>query len=384
MNVLSLFDGISCGKVALDKAGIEVDGYFASEVDRYAIAVSRKNHPDIKHLGDINGYLSWDLPKIDLIIGGSPCQGFSVAGKQLNFEDPRSKLFFKYVEILERYKPKYFLLENVKMKKEFRDRITEILVGIYPDTQLYELDSSLVSAQRRKRLYWTNIRGVDNPEDRNILLKDIVHENTDVDKEKAYCISSNYGKGGSYRIYRDNRRNQLVFDVVSEYMMPYDKALTLLDNEAVRGKIGYFGTDSQGTRVYTIHGKSVSLCGEAGGLGAKAGGLGAKTGLYLFGCLTPDRYVKRQNGQRFSSGEKFYTLTAQDQHGILKDGYIRKLTPIECERLQTLPDGYTAGFLEGKKISNNQRYKMLGNGWTVDIIVHIFGYLKGVKDEQVQ
>ena len=126
--------------------------------------------------------------------------------------------------------------------------------------------------------------------------------------------------------------------------------------------MGYFRKDSQANRVYYIHGKSVTLCGEAGGGSAKMG-------MYLFGCITPARLNKRQNGQRFSKGQKFYTLTAQDQHGILVEGYIRKLTPVECERLQTVPDGYTEG------VSNTQRYKMLGNGFTVDVICHL---LKGV------
>lgn len=138
--------------------------------------------------------------------------------------------------------------------------------------------------------------------------------------------------------------------------------------------MGYFNTDSQANRVYYIHNKAVTLCGEAGG-GA------AKMGQYLFGHITPDRVNKRQNGQRFNDGDKFYTLTAQDQHGVLVEGYIRKLTPIECERLQTLPDDYTNAEIDGKPISDSQRYKMLGNGWTVDVIAHI---LKGIKTENEQ
>jgi DNA (cytosine-5)-methyltransferase 3A len=151
----------------------------------------------------------------------------------------------------------------------------------------------------------------------------------------------------------------MVFEELVEYIVPFNKTLQILDKEVEKGKVGYFGKDSQGNRVYYIHDKAVTLCGNAGGLGAK-------TGLYLFGCITPDRVNKRQNGQRFSNGKKFYTLTAQDKHGILIEGYIRKLTPIECERLQTLPDNYTEG------VSKTQRYKMLGNGWTVDAIAHIF------------
>ena len=275
---------------------------------------------------------------IDLLLGGSPCQGFSFAGKQLNFFDPRSKLFFDYVKALEILKPKYFLLENVKMKKEYEDVITQHL-GVKP----IEINSALVSAQNRKRLYWTNIPGVTQLEDKGIMLKDIVHENVDLKTKED----------------------------LADYIVPFDKTLQILDKEVEKGKVGYFGKDSQGNRVYYIHDKAVTLCGNAGGKGAK-------TGLYLFGCITPDRVNKRQNGQRFNDGNKFYTSTAQDRHGVLIEGYIRKLTPIECERLQTLPDNYTAiGIFDGKEkpISNTQRYKMLGNGWTVDVVAHILSFI---------
>jgi site-specific DNA-cytosine methylase len=202
-----------------------------------------------------------------------------------------------------------------------------------------EINSNLVSAQNRKRLYWYNWNNwnIIKPRDKGIFLKDIVHEheNSITDTEK-----------------------------LNDYIVPFDKTLKILDKEIEKGKIGYFRKDSQANRVYYIHNKAVTLCGEAGG-GA------AKMGQYLFGCITPDRLNKHQNGQRFNNGKKFYTLTAQDEHGILIEGYIRKLTPIECERLQTLPDNYTKG------ISNTQRYKCLGNCWTVDVIVAL---LKGLTD----
>jgi DNA-cytosine methyltransferase len=362
MNVLSLFDGMSCGQVALERMGIKVDNSFASEVDKYAIQVTMKNHPNTIQLGDVTKWREWDLPKIDILIGGSPCQGFSFAGKQLNFDDPRSKLFFEFVDVLKNKKPKYFLLENVKMKKEYQDIISEYL-GVEPIL----INSDLVSAQNRKRLYWTNIPGIIQPEDKGILLKDIVHENTDVDRDKAYCIDANYYKGGNLKQYFEKSRRQLVFEDLQEYIVPFDKTLQILDKEVQKGKVGYFRKDSQANRVYYIHDKAVTLTGESGG-GA------AKMGQYLFGCITPDRVNKRQDGQRFNAGKKFYTLTAQDKHGVLIEGYIRKLTPIECERLQTLPDNYTEG------VSNTQRYKMLGNGWTVDVIAHI---ITGLKDSFV-
>lgn len=388
MNILSLFDGISCGMVALERAGIKVDKYYSSEVDKYAIAISEKNYKKIVRLGDVKKWKDWDIDwsSIDLLIGGSPCQGFSFAGKQLNFEDERSKLFFEYVEILKHIKeqnPKVlFLLENVRMKKEYRDVITRFL-----KVEPILINSSLVSAQDRKRLYWTNIKGLEQPLDRGILLKDIVHEYTDfkymlTDRQSEWLkdhgqfqLDKNYSSIDSKKAITMTARQyaswngNFKFEELDRYIVPFDKTLQILEKEIEKGKVGYFKTDSQGNRIYYIHDKSVTLCGDAGGKGAK-------TGLYLFGCITPDRVEKRQNGQRFSEGNKFYTLTAQDKHGVLIEGYIRKLTPIECERLQTLPDGYTEAEIKGKSVSDNQRYKMLGNGWTVDVIAHIFRYLE--------
>ena len=334
MKVLSLFDGISCGMVALERAGIPVERYIAYEIEPNAIKISKKNFPQVEHCGDVTTADFTQYRGFDLVIGGSPCQGFSIAGKQLNFNDPRSKLYFEFERALKEVKPKYFLLENVKMKKEYADMITDRL-GVQP----IEINSNLLSAQNRKRIYWTNIPGIMLPQDKGIMLKDIVHEN------ESNCTVD-----------------------LEPYKVPFSKALVILDKEVNRGKIGYFRKDSQANRVYSIHGKAVTLCGEAGG-GA------AKMGQYLFGCLSPDRVEKRQNGQRFNTGEKFYTLTTQDRHGVLVDGYIRKLTPIECERLQTLPDGYTEG------IKDPQRYKCLGNGWTVDVIAFILHALVEQRGE---
>ena len=171
MNVLSLFDGMSCGQIALERAGIRVDNYFASEIDKHAISITQRNYPNTEQLGSVMGWREWNLPRIDLLIGGSPCQGFSIAGKQLAFDDPRSKLFFEYVACIRRFKPRYFLLENVRMKKEFLDVITEYM-GVEPIC----INSNLVSAQNRVRYYWTNIPNVTQPDDLGILLKDIIHE----------------------------------------------------------------------------------------------------------------------------------------------------------------------------------------------------------------
>lgn len=251
MKVLSLFDGISCGRVALERAGIPVEKYYASEIDKYAIQIAQKNYPDTIQLGDITKIdFSKFAGEIDLIIGGSPCQGFSFAGKQLNFEDPRSKLFFEFVRAVREIKPKYFLLENVKMKKEFQDIISEQL-GIQP----IEINSALVSAQNRKRLYWTNIPNVGQPADKGILLKDIVPDAVST-KSKTIRTSGWCSKWG----------NKHCFDMPNPY--------------------------------------------------------------------------------------RHFTIT-------------------ELELLQTLPINYTDG------ISLTQRRKVLGNGWTVDVIAHIFNELKG-------
>ncbi len=263
MNVLSLFDGMSCARLALARSGIPVGGYYASEIDKYAIEVSCKNYPDTVQLGDVVKLDTSNLPKIDLLIGGSPCQGFSFAGKQLNFDDPRSKLFFEYVRILREVKPKYFILENVRMKKESQDIISREL-GVEP----IAINSNLVSAQERKRLYWTNIPGVKQPIDRGIILSNII-ESGYVDRDKSFCIDANYFKGGNLKSYFEKNRRQLVF-------------------------------------------------------------------------LSEDSY--------------------------------RKLTPLECERLQTVPDGYT------DFVSNTQRYKMLGNGFTVEVISHILSYISEYDD----
>ena len=267
MNVLSLFDGMSCGQIALNRAGIKYDNYFASEIDKHAIKVTMANYPDTIQLGSVAEVKAENLPKIDLLIGGSPCQGFSFAGKQLNFDDPRSKLFFEYVRLLKECKPKYFLLENVKMKKEYKDIISEHL-GVDP----IEINSALVSAQNRLRIYWTNIN-VLNLDDKKIKLVDILQD-----------------------LPFDNLPHNNKFKQTATQYYKIDKHKTLLANA-----------------------------------GDKTRGIG----------------IHNENKQW------------------------RKLSPIECERLQTVEDNYT------NCVSNTQRYKMLGNGWTVDVIAHI---LRGIKE----
>jgi len=302
MNVLSLFDGMSCGKVALDRAGIIVDKYYAAEIDAPAIFISSKNNPDIIHLGDVLNWRNWniDWASIDLLLGGSPCQGFSLAGKQLAFNDPRSRLFFVYLDILNYIKslnPNVkFLLENVRMKPADRDTITSHL-GYNPLC----INSSLVSAQNRVRFYWTNW-AITEPSNKNIPLSSILQDLGDCPigvrvREKSKCIRV----GGRNSPFGDRH----------EWDAPFQRI-------------------SKTAKVKPSLTKSACLTGGAHSGGAHSGG-------------------------NHSDMDIIHTETAT-----------RRYSTIECERLQTLSDGYTEG------VSNSQRYKMLGNGWTVDVIAHLF------------
>lgn len=337
LNVLSLFDGMSCGQIALNRAGIPYDKYYASEIDKHAIKVTQHNYPDTIQLGSVIDIKGQDLPKIDLLIGGSPCQGFSFAGKQLNFDDPRSKLFFEFVRLLKECKPKYFLLENVKMKKEYQDIISSYL-GVEP----IMINSNLVSAQNRVRYYWTNIPVAGLPKDKGILLKDITEDGL---QSLGLAQRGRYDENGNvvqkYELNGTEKSNAmttvskdtLLFIPVDKHssnsglvclggvMKPTHKLW--LDNGKLLQR-----NFSQGNRVYSSDGKSATL-------NANSGGIGGKTGLYEI------------------------------------EGVIRKLTRLECERLQTVPNGYT------NSISETQAIKALGNGWTVDVISFIFSFLRG-------
>lgn len=316
MNVLSLFDGMSCGQIALNRLGKKYDKYLSSEIDNHTIKVTQENYPNTIQVGNVIELNGSNLPKIDLLIGGSPCQGFSFAGKQLNFDDPRSKLFFEFVRILKETKPKYFLLENVRMKKEYRDIISSYL-GVEP----IEINSSLVSAQHRRRLYWTNIPGVKLPKDRNILIDDIVEDYIDGLKLVA-------DEDGYFRYKAKNKKNIIL---ESDVKPPY----TVCETRTEKGKKKrkelreLYGIDSTprgpDDREYRIHKKRKCNC--------------IVTIKSELDCI-----VDRQYNYRY-------------------------LTPIEFERLQNVPDNYT------NYVSENQRRRMLGNGWTVDVIAHIFSYM---------
>lgn len=294
--------------VALERAGITINKYFASEVDENAIAISEKNYKNIIRLGDVTKWREWDLPKIDLVIGGSPCQGFSRAGKMLNFKDERSKLFFEFVDILRDIRKKnpevLFLLENVKMKNEWVDVISGYL-GVRP----IEINSNLVSAQNRIRLYWTNISGVGLPNDKNIKLIDVLEH-----KQKDETFIKHQG------IWFDSSISEASRNLVK-----------CIDNEvriSQATKCGY---------IIAENGDGVNLSFPT-----------SKT--------RRGRVIK----------QKSPTLDCSCEVCVLYEDTIRRLTVRELERLQTLPDGYTDGF--SKPIAR----KAIGNGWTVDVIAHIF------------
>ena len=326
MNVLSLFDGCSCGQQALERANIKVNNYFASEIDKYAIKVTMANYPNTIQLGSVVDVKAADLPNIDLLIGGSPCQSFSFAGKRkgmatkcnqeiLTLEqylqlkedgfqfEGQSYLFWEYVRIYNEVKPKYFLLENVLMEEKWSKIITKTL-GVHP----IEINSNLVSAQNRRRLYWTNIglkpaglfndleSIIEQPKDKGILIKDIIEDYVD----KKYFLS--------------------------EKMLNYFETHNKRHKEKETGFI--FKPKENDKKANTLR--------ATGAL-----------------CAT-DNTIKIHNLQKRSPDST----------------NIRRLTPMECERLQTMKDNYT------NHVSDTQRYKMIGNGWTVEVIKHIFLYIE--------
>jgi len=301
INVLSLFDGMSCGQIALEKCGIKVNNYFASEIDKHAIKVTQHNYPQTKQIGSVVDIKENDLPNIDLLYGGSPCQGFSFSGKQLNFEDPRSKLFFEFVRLVKETKPTYWMLENVKMKREYQDVISEYL-GVEP----IEINSSLVSAQNRVRLYWANF-DITQPQDKNIGLSDILED--------------------------------------TEMIFPSAIRGRRLNKATILGR----RLDDRGKRQDYNKEIPITQCLEV-------------------------RATNRNKSNCLTTVAKDNVLTTMDigRHpNAFKDKLpFRYYTPIEYCRLQTVPENYFDGVA-----SENQMRKMIGNGWTVDVIVDIFNQM---------
>ena len=378
MNVLSLFDGMSCGMIALDRLGIKVDNYYASEIDKYAMQVSEANYPEIIQVGDITKLDLSTLPKIDLVMGGSPCQGFSFAGKQLAFDDPRSMLFFEFVKCVKELNPKYFLLENVRMKKEYLDVISEYM-GVEP----IFINSSLVSAQSRQRYYWTNIPNLEQPEERGIVLRDILEDQPEQPTFMSDKFVARNGDryGSPQRVGTIDMRGH---DILKRVYGVDGKSPTLTAH-AGKGTVPKIQTSDKpqhiGTavdvnghdilkRVYSPDGKSPTINTMGGGNREPKVVAGAWRGRYQ-----EDGSVKQK--LHLNKQSKSYALTASFPHKMnfltQDEVYWRKLTPIECERLQTVPDNYT------NHVSNTQRYKMLGNGWTIEVIAHI---LKNIEVTQ--
>lgn len=356
MRILSLFDGISCARVALERVGIPVEAYYASEIDKYAMQISNKNYPDIVQLGSVigvsykNGWLSNDVGMggmvnrnidIDLLMGGSPCQDLSIAKKnRQGLDGERSGLFWEYVRILKEVKPKYFVLENVNsMPKEAKAIITETL-GVEP----IMINAALVSAQNRKRLFWTNIPNVTQPADKGILLKDILEENVDEKYSIKGVEVTNQGK----TVGKDLEKSHSL--MARDYKGFGNQAMTGIQ------RLGQIGKGGQGDRIYSPEGKSV-------GLSALGGGGGAKTGLYA----VPVALRNRGDGKKpeyNGTGKANSMTTVQTDSMVQENSIIRKLTPIECERLQGL------GFYELHKEKYERYLKE-----NVDVVAHILSFI---------
>jgi len=433
MKVLSLFDGISCGRVALERAGISVSRYVAFEIDQDAINCSSWNYPDIEHRGTVEGADFTEFKGFDLVIGGFPCTDLSIGkNNREGLKGKHSRLFWEQVRAIKEVDPLYFLVENnYRMPKKDEDIITETL-GVKP----FYINSALVSAQNRERLYWTNL-DLTTPDDRGIRLCDILEDrvpkkyyhtegainylsrtkmNTrfmqSSEADKAGCVVANYHKGVPYNVLCTPVKVADLYDNGAQAGRVYDvnaKSVCINANGGGGGaktglyaipanpvRVGTIGKDSPGNRVYSSEGKAITIS-------ATSGGLGRNTGLYAIPATgaalrswprnTKEGRFKRPE-VRYDEKANALTSVQTDsmaiilggcylvENGILyfKDkevpiklpnGYyaIRKLTPVECERLQTLPDGYT------EMLSDTQRYKALGNGWTVEVIAHIFNHI---------
>lgn len=398
MNVLSLFDGMSCGQQALERAGIKVDNYFASEIDKHAITVTMANYPNTKQLGSVVNVNAADLPKIDLLIGGSPCQSFSFAGKRKGmstkdeqeiltlehylelksdgFEfEGQSYLFWEFMRLLNETKPKYFLLENVEMGEKW-EKVLSKAIGVNG----IHINSALVSGQNRKRIYWTNIgmqpKGlfgdlesiIEQPQDKGILLKDVLENEVDnkyflSDKmiegfQKHKVRHDEKGTGFSWKPTEGDKKASCLR--ANAALAPTDN-IVMVNNNHINCKYGF----------YTCANYNLDFCNI---------------------CEDGDNYEIQENneltifggdfrhdeGFRWRQSGKSGTLTARGRsegndfsgQALAKiNSRIRRLTPIECERLQTVKDNYT------NFVSDSQRFRMLGNGWTVDVIAHIFKYI---------
>ena len=373
MNWLNLCSGGETGRQAVKELGLPVTNWLTSEVDKFAIKVANDNHDDLIHLGDIRDVIekTKNLP-IDVMLCGSPCQGFSVAGKGLNFEHPQSKLFFEFVKIYkyhyERFPRMKLLFENVKMKKEWQDIIVNTLQEINPNLKLHIINSSIVSAQNRVRMYITDF-DFEIPKDKGIKLKDII-ECGCVDREKSYCLDANYWKGGNLKTYFKKSRRQLVFgDGCKQVGVADLKGYDIIKRVySVEGKSPALTTMQGGHREPKI------LCRPASITGRRLDSNGVRKDYDLSIPMTQTLEVSDKDKSRCLSTLTKDTVVSPLPVGRYPNAYEdntlqwRKLTVKECCRLQTLPDDYC------ESVSNSQAYKILGNGWTNEVIKFI---LKG-------
>jgi DNA (cytosine-5)-methyltransferase 3A len=427
MNVLSLFDGMSCGQQALERAGFKVDNYFASEIDKYSIQVTMANYPNTKQLGSVVNVDGYSLPKIDILIGGSPCQSFSFAGKRKGmstkdeqeiltlehylelkaegFEfEGQSYLFWEYMRLLNETKPKYFLLENVMMGEKW-EKVLSKAIGVKP----IMINSALVSAQNRQRLYWTNIglepqglfgdleSTIQQPKDEGILLKDILEKEVE---QKFYLSEKGLNRMASYNNFQksiDSSKKSLCLGA-GYYKQGRDNQLIVhntMPRSSTSGKGGSGPLSRADGKTYCLDTGQTNVIEILGGdyrndegfrwrEGGKSNTLMARAREDKYGSGLVLRKVIQMNDSKESNGtQPFQQNRVYDSNGLMTcldtdsgrksishDSQIRRLTPVECERLQTVKDNYT------NHVSDSQRYKMLGNGWTVDVIAHILKYIK--------
>lgn len=375
INVLSLFDGMSCGQIALKENNVKINNYYASEIDKFAIQQTQLNFPNTIQLGDINNWKTWniDWKSINLVLAGSPCQGFSFAGKQLNFSDPRSALFFVFIDILNHIKKHNpdvkFLLENVNMKKEYLRIISEYL-GIFP----VRINSNLVSAQNRDRWYWTNIKTKDvglfselwsdipQPEDKSIFLKDILLPENEVSDKfilSKKLLKSFLNKPGDFghrfkpQIEKINPKAVCLTANIHKIQITCDFICV-----AMRGRNPENPSDRK-TGSSTEQRLELKTDGKTNCLTNVA-----KDNLIL---QKPHGF---NNGGEFKDKSPTLLSNSWEHNNHVYDGFkLRRLTPLECARLQTIPTWYIW------KCSDTQSYKMLGNGWTIEVIKHILSFL---------
>ena len=416
INVLSCFDGLSGGQLALEKAGIKVNNYFASEIDKYAIAVAKYNYPNMIHLGDVKKIDTSTLPKIDLMLAGSPCTDLSFAGLGKGLvKGEQSSLFFDWWELVQELKPKYIFLENVRMKEEYKKQISEIL-GFEPTA----INSSLVSAQNRYRLYWFGIRDGDTykaipisqPEDRGIVLADILEQGLDdswtlsdqaqerarnnprsraftPDQDKSGALLSNQYKQSTDSLYAvadgciqvGETAEIKGYDIIKRVYSPEGKAPTLTTMQGGHREPKVATTDPKGGRI--VNRRKVDGVRKDNQLDLPLKPyleIRADDKTNCISTVQKDNVVVSQIRDK-SKAVRVGGRGSYDRHewDSVDELHWRKLTPKECARLQTVPDNHcTMGSFDGivKPISKSQQYKMLGNGWTIDVIAHI---LEGMK-----